>query len=316
MTLMPEQSLGQHSIEKPLQLDNSFFRIIALGSFNHDNYQVRQNEQRTYSSNIQNDIRIVWQKVNKERGGNDMKVLTNDPQLGLASIRVEDGTIIFDTALSSYKDQIAWQDKEFRQKYPDFNPNILGTNILIGTSDNKLMIVQRSFESATEPGTMSIAGGQPDINNDCDENGIWDPFKTVTRELEEETGVKKDELKEVEMKSVVFNKVANNPTVLFFAVTDLSSDEIKQRTTDREVNVRFINDEQQKIEHTILWWSSSKSPSGSSALSIYGSGKFGLDWLEKINNRLIRRDQRFYSKLSPSQLRSIVEKASGNLSKK
>lgn len=237
------------------------------------------------------------------------------PQLTFKSVSVEKGILTMRVSPSNYKDHIAMQEKEARNRFPEFASETIGTNILIRTADEKLMIVQRGLDVATKPGAMSIIGGQPHLDVDLDEHGNWAPFKTAVRELGEEGAIHKGEFGPVVMSGIIYNKAAHNPSVIFYAETTLSADEIRTRReqTDEEVAARFIPDDKREIEKAILYWASSPSPSGASALALYGKEKFGEEWFDQINGRIKYRDQKFYSKLSPDQLKSIDEKAARRL---
>lgn len=314
---MEETSVSEgHSPEPYARQDNPYFEIITLGHFVEGQISVKQNPPDKYSKEQDEAIERVWDETNAARLEKNLKELRETPQLKFKSASIEDEVLQLEVTDGTYKDHAAVQNEDFRELFPDFDPKIIGTNIVVRTSDNRLMIVQRGLDSATKPGAMSVVGGQWDITKDCDEKGVWDPFKTITRELEEETGIKRDEIDNLAVTGIIHNKTANNPSLIFYADSILSSEEIKQRVGDGEVTVKFIDDEKKKIESAILWWASSPSPSGSSALSIYGREKFGQEWLDWINRRINRRYSKIYSILSPEQLTSIDNKAARALSRK
>lgn len=295
--------------------ENPYFDIPILGKFGKGKILVKQSPQEQYSEGQEAAIEKVWQARNEARLAAGQKPLES-ASLNLKRAIVENDRLVIEVAEGTYKDHIAIQDRDFRNAFPDFDPRTIGTNIVVRTNDSKLMIIQRSMDSATKPGALSVVGGQGDIGKDCDEDGIWDPFKTIARELEEEAGIKKDEVNNLVAAGIIYNKTIRNPSIIFYADSSLSSDQIRQRVGDGEVWVKFIAGDQADLEHSILWWTSSPSPSGSAALAIYGKDKFGIGWLNKINNRIEERNVRLYSKLFPDQLKSIDQKAFRMLSRK
>lgn len=304
----------KESTINPEKESNPYFDILASGSFGEGQIKITQNPQEQYPKDLQEAIEHVWGARNKKRLEVGQKPLEATPQLKLKSVITSDGNMLIELTEGTYKDHIARQDKGFREQFKDFDPKIIGTNIVVRTVDGQLMIVQRGLSSATKPGAMSVVGGQWNIIKDCDANGTWDPFKTITRELEEEAGVRRDEIDKLRATGIIYNKAANNPSMTFYADSSLTADQIKERIGDGEVLVKFIPDDEKEVEHSILWWTSSPSPSGASALALYGREKFGQEWFDKVSNRIIERSQRFYSKLTPAQLEQIDRKAARRLS--
>lgn len=295
--------------------ENPYFDILASGSFGEGQIKIIQNPQEQYPQEIAEAIEAVWELRNKARLEKGQKPMTATPQLKLKAVATNDGNLVMELTEGTYKDHIARQDKVFRERFKDFDPKIIGTNIVVRTADNRLMIVQRGLDAATKPGAMSVVGGQWDILKDCHEDGTWDPFKTITRELEEEAGIKREEIDKLQATGIIYNKAASNPSMIFYADTTLKEDQIRERVGDGEVLVKFIPDDEKEIEHSILWWASSPSPSGASALALYGKEKFGQEWFSRINQRIQERHERFYSNLAPDQLKQIDLKAARRLSK-
>lgn len=301
---------------KELKVNNNpYFDILASGRFGVGQINVTQNLQEEYPQELKEAIEAVWSSRNQARAQAGHPLLEATPQLKLKSVATEDGNLVIELSEGTYKDHIAWQDKAFKEKFKDFDPKIIGTNIVVKTADDQLMIVQRGLGAATKPGAMSVVGGQWDITKDCDEKGSWDPFRTITRELEEETGIKRDEIDNLTATGIIYNKAANNPSMIFCAESSLNADQIRERIGDGEVLVKFIPDEEKDVEHSILWWTSSPSPSGASALALYGRDKFGEEWFDKVNQRINYRHARLYSNLTSDQLKQVDSKAARRLSK-
>jgi len=102
--------------------------------------------------------------------------------------------------------------------------------------------------------------------------------------------------------------------MIFFAETALTAAEIEKRTTDKEINVKILPDTKEDLEHAILWWAFSPSPSGASALALYGKQKYGDEWFNWINERLTRRDI-VYTSMDEQQLAKLNKRAADRLTK-
>ena len=296
-----------------IEISNPYFDILASGKFGEGDISARLSLNTTKPKELIEETESIWEETNSKRVSEGKTPLKAEPQLSLKGVNVVDGKLNIELASSSYKDHIAMQNKDLRARYAEYAPRVLGTNVLVKTADGQLIVAQRGLDAATKPGALSVPGGQPNFSTDLRGEDNWDPFATVKRELTEEAGIETNELTDIKASGIIYNKAANNPSMIFFAETNLSADQIRSRATDREINIKFIPDTKEDIEHAILWWAFSPSKSGASALALYGREKFGEEWFRWINERLEKREEK-YKTLDSEQLAKLNKRASERIS--
>ena len=302
---------------------NPYFEVLASGNFSPEKVSVAVEPYPKLSDELQKEVDDEWDKRNKDRVEKGEKTFKNDPQFILhENPNIQNDTLDMRLYIGGFKLFIAAQNKEIADKLP-VKPGSLGTNIVLETADNHLMIIQRDINAPTKPGAMSVAGGYADFDKDLEENGErWNPFKTVKRELKEEAGVEEGDLNDVSSLGILYNKTVNNPTFAFLGRSNLTSDEIRSKNgtqevdSDDNVKLRFIPNTQGEIEKMILWHAFSPSPSGAGTLALYGKGKFGDEWFDRIQERLSYRERRLYGKLKDlpeDQVKSFESRATERL---
>ena len=298
-----------------LESENPYFEIMVSGRFSQDQVKVRMDSHVDLPKELSEKIEDDWTKRNVTRIAKGQKPMDSDPKyIFTKKPEAEGKTLMLEVSQSGFKEFMATRDVEIRKQFPQHVADIIGTNVLIKTSDNKLMIVQRGLDAATKPGAMSVIGGYADPGIDSGEDGTWSPFKTVSRELKEEAAVDNDEINNLSISGVVYNKNANNPSVVFTAETKLTSDEIRKRKGE-EVIVKFIEDDQKEIEKAVLWWAFSPSPTGAATLALYGRDKFGDEWFSYVNQRITQRHKRLYQHLNQDQEKQLEKRSANRLSK-
>ena len=171
---------------------NPYFEVLTSGNFSSEKVSVAVEPYPKLSDELQKEVDDEWEKRNKEQVGERRKPFRDDPQFILhEKPNIQAGALDMSLYIGGFKLFIAAQNKEIADKLP-IKPGSLGTNIVLETADNHLMIIQRDINAPTKPGAMSVAGGYADFDKDLEENGErWNPFKTVKRELKEEAGWKK-----------------------------------------------------------------------------------------------------------------------------
>lgn len=245
---------------------------------------------------------------------------TNKTQFVLESFAFKEGTLTLQTLKTDWKTFRFTRNEDVRKKFePGYMSDILGTNIVIITADEKIIFVRRSLKGY-KPGAASTVGGYPASETDLDTNGNWDPFKTIVRELEEETSIKPDEVSDLTLSGIIYNKDQKNANLAFVAKTSLTEEDLRkglmsgQRKTDKEVDLKFIPDTKEELRNLALWYAMANSPAGISTLAFYGTQKYGPEFLDIIQERLNRRGQKYQS-YTEKQQQKVQQKASNRLSR-
>lgn len=291
------------NFKEAVDVVNPFFDVYVSGSFSPENVEIEQGDV-PFTGDEKGIVDTEWDKINTQRVSEGKNPYRDEPQIAMATQpMVEDNKLKLKVYPSSFKYSVVIKNPEIASQLPDFKGN-MGTNIVVRTEDGKLMVIQRDPDALIKPGAMSVPGGFPDTDKDLDD-GIWNPFLTIERETREETGIEKEELGGLTVSGVVINKQSAGPGIMFYGSTRLTSEEIKVRNglsedekKEEDIKIRFIDDDKTEIERAILWWAFSPSPSGASALALYGKNKFGDEWFDHLQKRLSYRNDRLYSKLT------------------
>lgn len=286
-----EQHISYPEREAP---KNPFFTVLADGYFKEDQVIVNKLPEPQIPSYLYDHIEIDWQKRGEKADGKKLN------QLVPVGINVSDGKLEIDVYPASFAAFQATRNDKIRSEFPEYVADIIGTNVVLETSDSKLLVIQRDPNAATKPNSMSIIGGYSDTE-DVVEGGNWNPFKTIRREIYEETGVSNDNIQDLVAIGVAYNKSSNQPSVIFSAKTKLSAAEVTRlKGTDEEekIDVRFVPNNPKAVESLILKYAISPSPSGLAGLALYGKEKFGSDWFDWINKRLTRRNDAYLKHIS------------------
>lgn len=110
-----------------------------------------------------------------------------------------------------------------------FQPAPLSVDGLILTADNRILIAKRHPDKVGTYGeAWHVPSGYVD-DTDCDVNGKINPFQAMRREIQEEIGVKEDDITNMISLGVAKNPDVATVNVLFFGSTRLKSTDIVDR---------------------------------------------------------------------------------------
>ncbi len=242
----------------------------------------------------------------------------NKKQMALSSVDISGETVNIHLLETDWKTFRFTRSPKIRESFGnEYMADILGCNVVIRTKDNKLLFVRRGLKGY-KPGAASTVGGYPDVESDVDAEGNWDPFKTISRELEEETSIRPDDITNLVLSGVIYNKDQRNANLAFYADVNLTESQLRQelasgsRKTDKEVDLKFIPDTEQELRNLSLWYALANSPAGISTLAFYAREKYGNRLYDLIMSRLNARSQK-YGTLSQDQKIKMQQKASDRL---
>lgn len=305
--------------EQPQYLENPYFKTLLVCDIKPDQLKVEESDNNITDPLFLNQNDENWQKEEKAARAKGSEA-ANRLQFALKDFIFKDNRLTLKTIGTDWKSFRFTRKPEVRKTFPpNYMSDILGTNVLIKTTDNKLIFVRRSLKGY-KPGAASTVGGYPDTELDQDNNNHWDPFKTITREILEETSIAPAEIKDLHLTGIIYNKDQQNPNLAFVAEITLTEEELRsglsngQRKTDKEVDLKFIPDTKEELRNLSLWYALANSPAGISTMAFYGSQKYGPDFLNFVLERLERRSQK-YQTLTTEQQEKIQQKASKRLSK-
>jgi 8-oxo-dGTP pyrophosphatase MutT (NUDIX family) len=154
----------------------------------------------------------------------------------------------------------------------------VGVSAVIGTSDNQLVLAQRLTPHATKKGGLHLVGGYLDSSDF--RAGKLDITHTLEREAAEEAGI--DKLRSIKALGLSQNKTTGDIAVLFSAETSLPSDEIRQKETDGEVRLVFIQNTAADLAAVLKRFAMFASTPSLALLHEFGKQRYGNEWSRQV----------------------------------
>jgi len=297
--------------------ENPYFKVLAVCSAKQGQVKTlieghTKTDQEFSRLNEEN-----WQRELEEAKRKGVENL-NKKQVALSGVEILGETVNLHLLKTDWKTFRLTRSSKIRESFgSEYMADILGCNVVIRTKDDKLLFVRRSLKGY-KPGAASTVGGYPDVESDVDAEGNWDSFKTISRELEEETSIKPEEITSLVLSGVIYNKDQMNANLAFYADVNLTESQLRQelaggsRKTDKEVDLKFIPDTEQDLRNLSLWYALANSPAGISTLAFYAREKYGDQLYDLIMSRLNVRSQK-YGTLNQDQKIIMQQKASDRL---
>lgn len=295
-------------INLPEVIDTPFFEIPVSGHFSKEEIEIIDSKQSfEVDDKFKPKIEEIWQAKKKqveEKGGH----LEDRPKLVVQNISVESGKMCLALGHSSYKYYVGFTDLELRNLVGlDKLPKFLGAAALLETSDNYIVLNERSQSVFQYNGWLSVFAGSTELD-DVDANGVIDPFVTAVREVKEETGVDNLEIADIKCLGYKSDRSIDADEMLFHVKTTLTK--IKLENLQRNKNLDegksvFMPIDADEVRKKILEFSKGFVSDGASVLALFGRDKFGQEWFNNVIERLNRRGN-VYNSLTDKQ-RQIIE---------
>lgn len=208
----------------------------------------------------------------------------------------------------SYKDFISSLSTVFEERYGhDAVPDPLAVSVLLRTADNQTLLTLRDQKADYKPaGWHASIGGFAEIKRN------ESPVQAGLRELEEEAGIKPDELDELVAVGVVYNPWTLHTDLILSAKTKLTAAEVLERKHDDENELLFVNTTAESYEYWIVGGMHANVVIAMAAMIMVGTGFFGPEWRAKMLKALAE-GSRDYDSL---EVRQKLEKRDlGNFAK-
>jgi 8-oxo-dGTP pyrophosphatase MutT (NUDIX family) len=200
--------------------------------------------------------------------------------------RVEDDTLIVDVGPTDYANFMATNYLNYHRIDEfgrDMFGNPLGTSATLITSDGWLIYGRRNQRVACHAGYVHTFGGGIELEELNDE-GTFDVFSCVIRELNEELGLSREDIEQMLCLGIIRDSQTLQPELIFDAHIRLSRDEVVGR----------INPEDSDEEHEAIVACLDKSaaivpfiqstelmaPVAVGAVLLHGRRSFGNEWYE------------------------------------
>ena len=165
--------------------------------------------------------------------------------------------IDIDTFHTTFDDFFVSKRNEFRTRFPkEIQTTVLSVGCVIITSDNYLVLGTRANHLAFESGKVTVVSGLAD-NRDIVQNKQIDIFGCIRREMQEEIGIKEDEIQLLSCIGLIGNFKHHNVYVPFFGCVNVSFSQIIERKNDGEIlkNIKIKNSKsaiQEKLQNNNL----------------------------------------------------------------
>ncbi len=280
--------------------------ILEEGPFNPSKISIRHTQQTIkHSSELDVYIESYWQEYLKEH-----PTAFNGPSILLVSHQQSDGFLNLETGLTSFKERVATQKPEIAKKFGmEAIAVTLGVCLLPVTADNKIVLVQRLTYHPRKKGGLHTIGGMIEQKKDII-NGKPDINHALARETEEESGIKQGEFQVEKCLGLMQSRETLSCDLLFIISTRLTEKDIRERTGDQEVALKFIPNTPDAVRNIMLRNLKTASSPSLALLYLYGQDAFGKGWAAFARARSSRR-RTVYNEFSPE----LSEKAGARLEK-
>lgn len=257
-------------------LETPFFRMLTEGNFLSvkpvlvNGHMCRSPESEAYI-----------QKVKEGRLAKGIKAWPNDAKPSrfhyVGAEGVGNTLLVKVEPCVSYDDHAAGTSQEFLRIFGwDYLPNALATTVLL-ESEGHMLVANRLKVDYKKGGFHFSIGGFIGVKEEPD----GDPVHAVVRELEEEAGVRKDEIELLTCLGIAWDIWQNKPDVIFTAKTSTPIAELRQRKTDKENSNFWMPVSERNVARLLLGSAHSVVPMGMAALLFSGKRWFGEDWFSK-----------------------------------
>ena len=212
---------------------------------------------RTYSPEILKQIDFEWERASRQN-----PTLYNGVAFSLLESSVKDRTLhllVQETDYKSFYGTNATHAKDLTD--PNDRSDILAACCVCVTSDNRVIIGQRSDRQTKGAGKWHVIGGNLDI---------LDPYQLMKREIVEETGVDPEHVETLECMALGLCVIGKKPELLFRARLNCDPEYVRTRLShaidaEEHTEIRFVPIDELKhfIDHNPI------VPVGEAAIATY-----------------------------------------------
>lgn len=258
------------------------FDILSSGIFTREQLYISYiNKELNYDKEALDFIEKAW--LRKLSSGTR---LFNGKLFRIVSCRVRDKKLFLDLEDTSYKYFVGTRDKDFIAMFGlEMTANPLSVGAVVTTYDNYFIVGKRRNDLDFNAGHYSIIAGIMDREKDFSK-GKPDPFQAFLRELSEEKGILKEEVREILSLGLIYNKDYNQTYMPFKVKVSLSSKEVKTRSPSEEEFEKFcfVKVDSEAISNFLYANKKKLSQTCSGNILLFGRYKFGNSWYEKMLN--------------------------------
>ncbi len=263
------------------------FEILVSGFYSPDQVRIVYDpgQSLVISPEIQQWMDNLWsQKLQqaKER----QTLLYESPLFRFVEASDQNGCLHLVLSDTSYKEYVCTRTKEFTDHHSRQElSNALAVCSVIETSDGYILLDKRQGVDVYV-GRYHVIGGLFErhldtINND---NARPDAFAAMRREIREETGVLREDIRDQYCLGVVYDLATPHAELCFLTRLHIPLHEVQQRTPeDNEIKqLQTLQVTPESLSAFIRQHHGNISATGEPDLLLYGRWKFGESWYQDI----------------------------------
>lgn len=265
------------------------FEILARGLYRADQLRIDYNPTLRMPSTpaMQDCMERQWQE--KLASAREQGVPLYDSQLfRLISAQSEpDGTLSLVLGDTGYKEYTITRDPaSFQGRDRQELANPLAVCSVVETTDGYILYEKR-YKVAVHAGRYHVIAGFFERDRDVDAAGRPDPFGAMRREIREETGIQRSDIREQYCLGSVYDVGTPHGELCFLTRLNIPLSEVHRRNPEdneiQELLTLCLTEE--SLRDFLLTNHGNISATGEPNLLMYGALRFGEQWFEEIMGR-------------------------------
>jgi len=259
------------------------FEIGIIGKFSRKNVTVSDNKAGfVLPPDVQNRVNEIWDARPADIPLEDRQNLI------LIGKNQQGDRLHLQVGRGLYRTHYAFRsDSRLADQYPELIPQLFTVAAILKTSDDYLVLNHRSGQVFRFPKWIGALGGSVEMD-DTDKTGKIDPFISAAREISEEVGIERNDIKKIRCLGFMRDRLTNIEVMLFTADTQLTKGQIEKKQSakpSREGENIFLPVDPKKVAEQLARFSLATVTDASALLTIFGQERFGQEWL---NNAIAR----------------------------
>lgn len=267
------------------------FEILAQGHYRPEQLLIDYCPERRMpvTPAIQDWMDRSWQQ-NLRAAQQKGTLLYDAPLFRLVSARAHlEGTLQLLLGDTSYKEYVTTRVPEFTAHHTreELN-NALSACSVVETSDSYILLDKREGVD-TYTGRYHVIGGFIDRTSDVDAHARPDPFAAMLREIQEETGVRAEDVSEQSCLGIVYDLTLPHAELCFLTRLHIPLATVMHERTPEDQEIRRLQSLQitaTQLRDFIVQHHGNISPSGEPNMLFYGAHKFGRSWFTEVMNHI------------------------------
>lgn len=189
---------------------------------------------------------------------------------------------------TGYKEYVTTRVPEFFQgRNRQELGNALSVCSVVETSDGYILLDRRQGVDVYA-GRYHVIGGFFERDLDSTPGGQPDPFAAIQREIREETGITREDMREQYCVGLVYDVATPHAELCFLTRLDITLDEVHTREPEENEikQLESLRARAESLRAFLLAHHGNISATGEPNLLLYGALRFGQGWMEEVMERI------------------------------